>query len=217
MKTSKSIVLKSLTLLLGLVLLFSSNAFPQSQKNTSYVDKYSSIAVALMHEYRIPASVILGVAMVESGAGTSLLSRKFHNHFGIKGSNRNAIQKLGKHTRYREFDSDTASFRYFCELISQKRFFPNLENTYDHALWVNAIRNSGYASAGSHWQQQVLVAIGKYRLTEYDLPEQDPLNYLPRSINGVETSGMLVNSCFVPVKNAVSANPASSSNLKASR
>ena len=103
----------SLTLLLPL------NVFAQSHKHQKYIDKYSSMAVTLMHEYRIPASVILGVAFVESGAGTSVLSRKFHNHFGIVGKNMNALKKLGKHTRYREFDSDTASFRYFCDLLTK--------------------------------------------------------------------------------------------------
>jgi flagellum-specific peptidoglycan hydrolase FlgJ len=215
MKTSKSNLFKRLVLFVSLALLLTANAFPQSPKHQLYVDKYSSLAVALMHEYRIPASVILGVAFVESGAGTSVLSRKFHNHFGIIGKNKNAIKKLGRNTPYREFESDTASFRYFCVLISHKKFFPNLENSTDHKEWVYAIRKSGYAEAADHWQQQVLAAIRNYKLTDYDAPEQDPLNYLPRAVNGVKTSGMLVNSQFVPLKNAVSSIPAASSNLKA--
>lgn len=217
MKTSKSILLLRLTLFIGMALILSANVFAQSNKHRHYVEKYSSMAVTLMHEYRIPASVILGVAFVESGAGTSVLSRKFHNHFGIVGSNKNALKKLGRHTRYREFESDTASFRYFCDLLTKKKFFPELENNTDHLKWVAAIRKSGYASAGSHWQQQVLAAIKNYRLTDFDAPEQDPLNYLPRTVKGVRTNGMLVNSHFVPVKNAVSAIPAASSNLKASK
>lgn len=217
MKKKTSNFFRHFIVYVSLTLLLPVNIFAQSQKHQKYIDKYSSIAVTLMHEYRIPASVILGVALVESGAGTSVLSRKFHNHFGIVGKNENAIKKLGRHTRYREFNSDTASFRYFCDLLTKKNFFPELENTSDHSKWVSAIRKSGYASAAGHWQQQVLAVIKNYRLTDFDAPEQDPLNYLPRTVNGVRTRGMLVNSHFVPVKNVVSAIPAASSSLKASK
>lgn len=217
MKLLKNILLKRLSLAIGIILSLSVTAAAQHPKNTAYVEKYNCMAVALMHEYQIPASVILGVAMVESGSGTSLLSRKFHNHFGVMGKNTHAIKKLGKHSRYREFESDTASFRYFCELMSRKQFYRELVKTYDHRQWVKAIRKSGYASAASHWQDHVLNAIEKNNLTCYDTPEPDPLNYLPREINGVKTNGMLVNSCFIPVKKTVSPIPASSSNLKASK
>jgi flagellum-specific peptidoglycan hydrolase FlgJ len=217
MKTSKINLLIRLAFLSGMMLFLNTAVIAQNQKHTAYVEKYSPMAVALMHEYHIPASVILGIAMVESGAGTSILSRKFHNHFGLVGKNTNAVKKLGRNTRYKEFESDTLSFRYFCEVISRKKFFPKLTNTFEHTQWIAAIRNSGYAAAAGHWQQQVLVAIRKYNLTAYDIPEPDPLNYLPRTFNGVKTNGLLVNAHFVPVKNAVSAIPASSSRLKASK
>jgi len=217
MKKTTSYLFSHFIIGVFLTLVLSANVFAQSQKHQNYVDKYSSIAVTLMHEYRIPASVILGVAFVESGAGTSVLSRKFHNHFGIVGKNENAIKKLGRHTRYREFESDTASFRYFCDLMTKKNFFPELENTTDHSKWVSAIRKSGYASAAGHWQQQVLAAIRNYRLTDFDAPVEDPLNYMPRTVNDERPRGMLVNSHFVPEKNAASAIPAASSNLKASK
>ncbi len=217
MKTLKTNLLIRIASVSVIILLLNTTVVSQNHKHAAYIDSYSPIAIALMHEYQIPASVILGVAMVESGAGTSALSRKFHNHFGLVGKNTNAVKKLGRHTKYREFESDTASFRYFCDVISRKKFFPKLANTFDHRQWVTAIMNSGYAAAAGHWQQQVLIAIKKYKLTAYDTPEPDPLNYLPRTVNGVKTNGMLVNSYFVPVKNEVSAIPASSSRLKASK
>ena len=37
-----------------------------------------------MKKYKIPASIILSQALLESGAGASTLALKSNNHFGIK-------------------------------------------------------------------------------------------------------------------------------------
>ena len=130
----------------------------------------------MMHLYNIPASVTLGIAIVESGAGTSLLGRKFHNHFGITGKNYNAIKKLGHRSRYKEYDSDSASFQNFCEVITGKSFYPNLIDNMDYRSWVSAIGKSGYANSASHWKKKVLSAIDRHNLHLLDAADKDPLN-----------------------------------------
>jgi flagellum-specific peptidoglycan hydrolase FlgJ len=146
------------------------------QDNTaSYIEKHKPLAIEMMREFSIPASVILGVAVIESGAGTSALCRKFNNHFGIVGKNYNSVEKLGRHSHYKEYMSDSESYRHFCEVLSRKSYYSKLVCNPDPKSWINAIRKSGYASASSAWGKHVELAIRNFNLTEIDF-FVDPLN-----------------------------------------
>jgi flagellum-specific peptidoglycan hydrolase FlgJ len=167
-------ILNRICLTMALLLIFSSLAF--SQDNTaSYIEKHKPLAIDLMREFSIPASVILGIAVIESGAGTSVLSRKFNNHFGIVGKNYHSIQKLGRHSHYKEYESDSASFRHFCEVLSRKPYYSVLICNPDPKLWISAIRKSGYATASHSWGKRVESAIQRFNLKEVDY-FVDPLN-----------------------------------------
>jgi len=50
----------------------------------AYIDQFDEIAKSNMKQYGIPASIILGQGILESGAGTGPLSVLANNHFGIK-------------------------------------------------------------------------------------------------------------------------------------
>jgi flagellum-specific peptidoglycan hydrolase FlgJ len=171
-------IINRISLIAAFVLIFRVLAI--SQDNTAiYIEKHKPLAIELMREYSIPASVILGIAVIESGAGTSRLSRNFNNHFGIVGRNYNAVKKLGRHSHYKEYNSDYASYRNFCELMSRKPFYTGLRSNPDYKSWIVAIRNSGYASAASSWSKRVEGAIRKFNLAEVDL-YVDPLNETAR-------------------------------------
>jgi len=167
-------IINRITLISVFLLIFSTAGLSQDH-TAQYINKYKFLAIELMREYSIPASVILGVAIVESGAGTSALSRKFSNHFGIVGKNYNAIEKLGRRSHYKEYEKDSDSFHHFCEVISRKKFYPNLRTNPDPTAWVKAIRNSGYAEAAHTWSYRVDKVIKKLNLTEIDF-FVDPLN-----------------------------------------
>jgi len=49
-----------------------------------YIKNYKTVAQANMKKYGIPASIILGQALLESGSGTGTLCVQANNHFGIK-------------------------------------------------------------------------------------------------------------------------------------
>ncbi len=173
-----------ISLISAFVLVF--RILAHSQDNTaSYIEKHKLLAINLMREYSIPASVILGIAVIESGAGTSALCRQFNNHFGIVGKNYNAVKKLGRHTNYKEYTSDTESFRHFCEVIARKPFYRKLRNNPDQRSWVTAIRKSGYATAAKTWSRRVEFAIQKFNLTDIDL-SVDPLNETARLFTSFE-------------------------------
>jgi flagellum-specific peptidoglycan hydrolase FlgJ len=164
-------------ILLLFVLFLLLPVFSHGQVNIeSYIEKYKGLAIDMMHLYNIPASVTLSIAIVESGAGSSVLGRKFHNHFGITGKNFNAVKKLGYRSRYKEYDSDTASYQHFCEVIKKKSFYTNLIDNPDYKTWVSAIGKSGYANATSHWKKKVLSTIDRHNLQMLDVIDKDPLN-----------------------------------------
>jgi Bax protein len=148
---------------------------PAQNTSGAYIQKYKDLAIDLMLQTSVPASVILGVAMVESGAGNSAISRKLNNHFGIKGKNTQAAEKLGHTTRYKEYESDTASFQHFCEVLASKSFYPALIDKQDYKLWLPALRRMGYAASARMWEMKVKMTIIKNKLYELDRISMDPL------------------------------------------
>ncbi len=61
----------------------------------AYIADFDSLAVEVLNTYKIPASLVLGIAMHETGAGTSKLCRVNHNHFGMKGRVKSSKTKSG--------------------------------------------------------------------------------------------------------------------------
>lgn len=167
-------IVNRIYLVLVIILLFRTIGY--TQDNTAkYIDQHKSLAINLMREYSIPASVILGVAVIESGSGSSVLCKQFNNHFGIVGKNYNAISKLGRKSHYKEYDSDSASYRHFCEVVSKKPYYERLRCNPDPKSWIFAIRKSGYATAAHTWSKRVDLVIRKFNLTDIDF-FVDPLN-----------------------------------------
>ena len=73
-----------------------------------YIHKYKDLAVEQMSRYRIPASITMSQALLESAAGRSQLARQSNNHFGIKcGGNWNG------RTVYNDDDARGECFRAY--------------------------------------------------------------------------------------------------------
>ncbi len=142
---------------------------PAQDKIEKYIDRYRGLAVQLMHEYCIPASLILGVAIQESGACSSRNCRLLNNHFGIKAGKKYRIPGTEHVTAYRTYENDTASFVHFCQWVSKRKFYPSLWDQTDYTVWVRKMSESGYAMAKESWQKKVLFFIRKYGLAELDV------------------------------------------------
>jgi flagellum-specific peptidoglycan hydrolase FlgJ len=156
--------------LLGILLLTGNTAFSQRYA-TNYVNKYKPTAIRIMNETGIPASVILGVAMLESGMGTSKNAKLLQNHFGIVGKNDLHKKKgVAYRSRYKEFASAEASFDYFARLVTKKKWFSTLKGNVEYKLWLKNMNHGGYSSAGHEWVKRVSSMISRYKL--YKLDEQ---------------------------------------------
>lgn len=151
------------------VLLMGSNVVFSQRAYKNYADKYKELSIRLMNETGIPASVILGVAMLESGMGTSKNARLLHNHFGIVGRN-SLHRKKGTtyRSRYREYPSDTASFKHFVQLLSRKKWFAALQGKQEYAVWLKHMNHAGYSTAGREWVKRVTSLITRYKLFKLD-------------------------------------------------
>ena len=144
--------------ILSLVLSFVSlNVNAQQKQN--YIQKNKTLAEKLSTKYGIPSSIILAIAFVESGGGTSKNSKTLNNHFGIVGKN-----NIG--SRYKQFESKEASYEAFCKLVAKKNYYSALKGTEDFGKWVKAIASAGYSTQPGEWMRKINLIIHKYQLKD---------------------------------------------------
>jgi hypothetical protein len=136
-----------------------------------YIDKFAPIAIQLSIETQIPSSVILGVAIVESGFGNSKNCRLLNNHFGVKGKNTLRQRHKTYRSKYKEYASDSASYADFCRIVSSKKYYPKIKNSRHNSIWLKHISKT-YAKARKRWVKGVLYAIKKYHLGKFNRHQQ---------------------------------------------
>ncbi len=140
----------------------------------SYIEKYKNIAKVDMQQYGIPASIILGQGILESGAGTGPLSTKANNHFGIKCH----IEWTGPSVRYND-DTENECFRKYKDpsesyrdhslfLITRAHYSTlfKLDKT-DYKSWAKGLKNAGYATDPAY-PTKLIAIIERYHLEKYD-------------------------------------------------
>lgn len=137
---------------------------PLLQAQSKYVKKYRHLADSLSEVYEVPAAIILGVAIVESGAGASRNAKLLNNHFGIVGKN-NLLKTKGIKSRYKQYSSVADSYEDFCQLLSRRKFYPTLKGNKDYRLWVDAISKTGYSEVPAEWKKRINTAIRKNKLS----------------------------------------------------
>lgn len=134
---------------------------------SKYIKQYKPIADSLSAIYGIPSSVMLGIAIIESGAGKSRNCKLLNNHFGIKGKN-DLLKTKGIKTAYKQYPDGRASYISFTRLMTRKKFYEKLKGKMDHKLWLEAISKSGYSTVPEEWKRNITAAIKKHKLAEMD-------------------------------------------------
>lgn len=118
-----------------------------------YIDLFSGEAMAEMRKFKIPASIKLAQAIVESNSGQSQLSLKSNNHFGVKchkGWEGQSVShdddSLGE--CFRKYEDPKQSFvDHSAFLTSRPRYnklFTFKEN--DYVSWSFGLKEAGYAT-----------------------------------------------------------------------
>ena len=141
----------------------------------AYIETYKDVAQSNMKKYGIPASIILGQAILESGSGTGPLCVQANNHFGIKCHK----DWLGASIKYdddsiaecfRKYDNPFDSFRdHSFFLTAGSRYSPLFKlNQTDYKSWANGLKDAGYAT-DPQYPAKLIGLIERFQLYKYDV------------------------------------------------
>lgn len=128
-------------------------AAPSKMTRQEYIDKYARLAVLEMIDFRIPASITMAQACLESSDGNSELTRKSNNHFGIK-CKTNWTGPTVRHNDdeenecFRKYGSPEESFRDHSQFIASSPRY-NFLFSYDirdFRRWAHGLKQAGYAT-----------------------------------------------------------------------
>lgn len=147
------------------LIFISGSTFGQSAAS-KYIQAYKEAAIQMMNEHDIPASIILGIAIHESGSGTSKIARNLNNHFGIKG-NTGPKNIKSAYKGYHDVEDSYLDFVNFLQKRSHLNVLFEKYGASNHAAWIKTIQRGGYAHSKT-WGSQVLAIIKKYRLYRFD-------------------------------------------------
>lgn len=162
------------TFLFLLIPLLVLSADTVKQKAERYVALYSELAVSEMYRSGIPASIILGQALLESGCGCSTLAVKSNNHFGIK------CHADWKGERvYHDDDIKDDCFRKYPSVLDSYidhsdflRFKPRYAFLFDYRKtdyksWAHGLKKAGYAT-DPQYAYKLINIIETYDLSRFD-------------------------------------------------
>ncbi len=156
-------------------LLLSVLSFSQN-KTFDYIDKYKNLAIEEMKLYKIPASIKLAQAILESASGTSKLSENANNHFGIKCHSSWEGEKIfldddEKNECFRKYDSDVDSYRDHSIFLSNRGRYSELFDNSDYKKWAKGLKKAGYAT-NKEYDKLLIRLIKKYDLDDFDSKEK---------------------------------------------
>lgn len=139
-----------------------------------YIDLYAGEAMAEMRKFKIPASIKLAQAIVESNSGKSDLSLKSNNHFGVKchkGWEGESVShdddSLGE--CFRKYNDPKLSFIDHSTFLTTRprynKLFTFKEN--DYVSWAYGLKEAGYAT-DKLYPIKLIKLIEDYELYQFD-------------------------------------------------
>jgi len=162
---------------IGLVI-STNSAFGQEISRKEYIEKYSSLAVKQMHQYKIPASITLAQGILESNNGNSRLALKANNHFGIKCHGWEGKKIFAdddkKNECFRNYKNVLESFvdhSLFLNKYSRYEFLFDYKIT-DYKSWAKGLKKAGYAT-NKKYTELLIKIIEENKLYQFDSKKID--------------------------------------------
>lgn len=166
----------------------------QNSDYIAYINRYKDIAIEQMEKYRIPASITLAQALLESGAGKSELARRSNNHFGIKCHSWDGDRtyhdddQAGECFRvYKNVRDSYEDHSIFLATGSRYAFLFKFDKT-DYISWARGLKRAGYATNPAY-ADKLIGIIESYDLDRFDHNGAERSRYLgphtPRLGNGL--------------------------------
>lgn len=149
-----------------------------------FFEKIKEDVIQDMHESGILASLTAAQAYCESAHGTSGLTQKANNLFGMKGAynGQSVTMKTkeyinGKYitvdAAFRKYPSWYASIKDHSALFNRLARYSNLIGLKDYKLACTYVQRDGYATSPSYASTLISI-IEKYKLYEWDNLEPEP-------------------------------------------
>ena len=162
---------------IGLVI-STNSAFGQEISRKEYIEKYSSLAVKQMQQYKIPASITLAQGILESNNGNSRLATKANNHFGIKCHGWKGKKIFAdddkKNECFRNYKNVLESFvdhSLFLNKYSRYEFLFDYKIT-DYKSWAKGLKKAGYAT-NNKYPELLIKIIEENKLYQFDSKKID--------------------------------------------
>lgn len=162
-----------LRLILFFILLVTHINYSYSNVRKDYINKYKKICIKESKRTGIPASIKMAQAILESGSGTSKLSKKSNNHFGIK-CHKDWKKKGVKHDDdekdecFRKYKNPNKSFEDHSEFLSKNRYkFLYNYDKHDYVSWAKGLKKAGYAT-NPNYPKLLIKIIEEEKLYELD-------------------------------------------------
>nr|WP_240049693.1 glycoside hydrolase family 73 protein [Loigolactobacillus coryniformis] len=153
------------------------------REHRAFITKLAPVAQRLQLTYHVLPSVTIAQAILESNWGTSQLATRYHNLFGVKGTDPNTSQILttkeyqnGKwieiHARFQVYSSDTAALEAHAKLLAQgttwnPQQYQHVVAATNYKTAATALQQDGYATDPTYAQKLINV-IETYKLNQYD-------------------------------------------------
>ena len=138
-----------------------------------YVRQYLDMARRSCKKHRIPVSVTLAQALLESNAGMSKLALQSNNHFGIKckrkclGCTCRNYSDDDRYDMFRVFESTEESFEAHARLLGTSRYVHLKKYGTDYRRWAEGLKKAGYAT-DSAYAEKLIRIIETLKLYQYD-------------------------------------------------
>lgn len=158
----------------------------------NYIYKYKNIAQDNMRSHKIPASITLAQAILESGSGVGDLALKANNHFGIK-CHKEWTGETVRHDDdaaqecFRKYNDPAQSFEDHSQFLISRPWYNNLFklDISDYKAWSYGLKKSGYAT-DPKYPVKLIAIIERYQLYNYDnevLGKENKTNYNDVAVN----------------------------------
>ena len=168
---------KTVFILLSIVLSALSYGNDGNQKKLSkqeYIELYKENAIKSMQAFKIPASITMAQAILESGSGNSELAQKANNHFGIKCHKEWDGKKVfhdddSKNECFRKYQTVYESFEDHSKFLTTRdrySFLFSLDIS-DYKEWAHGLKKAGYAT-NPKYAQLLIKIIEENNLQELD-------------------------------------------------
>lgn len=131
-----------------------------------YILDHVDDAIALSKEYNVPVYMILGTAIVESSAGSSVLATKHNNHFGMNGKGVK-MKDEGHIKSFKKYESGFESYLDYCRLWDKPRYADLRVLNGNWEFQAREMKRRGYAQ-NPQYAALLISVIERYSLWKLD-------------------------------------------------